>query len=195
MTTTGGRTERPLRRDARRNRELLVRAARDMFGSKGLDAPLEEIARKAGVAVGTLYNRFPTRSALVEAAFLPELEHLLAQAECAANADETWDGFASFVWVMCEHQASDRGLTEVCSRELSDAPGLARCRQRTGEVIERIVARAQAAGDLREDFRPADLAFAVSAVASSTVLATAGLPADAWRRHVTYLLDGFRVRS
>jgi AcrR family transcriptional regulator len=64
---------KPLRRDAQRNRDLLVAAARQVFATRGLDVPLEDIAKEAGVSIGTLYNRFPTRGALVEAALVDKV--------------------------------------------------------------------------------------------------------------------------
>jgi len=72
---------RPLRRDAQRNHDLLVQAARDVFAAKGLDAPLDEIARRAGVSPGTLYHRFATREALIEAAMQEHVEQAVAMAQ------------------------------------------------------------------------------------------------------------------
>jgi AcrR family transcriptional regulator len=175
--------ERPLRRDAQRNRELLVAAAREVFGSLGLDASLEEIARQAGVAIGTLYNRFPTRVSLIEAAFVGALEQSSEYAERAALFEDPWEGFVYFLERACEMRAADRGFTEVCSRVFSDAPALEAAKVQGGETIAKVIRRAQDSGRLRPDFRFADLAIVLNATAR----------APYWRRHLAYLLDGFRA--
>jgi len=176
--------ERPLRRDAQRNRDLLVTAAREVFGCAGLDASLEEIARRAGVSIGTLYNRFPTRVALIEAVFLGPLELSAEHAERAAEFEDPWDGFVYFLERSCETQAADRGFTEVCSRSFPDAPAIDRVKERVGETFRQVICRAQASGQLRADFRFEDFGFAVSATAHPQ-----------WRRHLAFLLDGFRAEA
>jgi AcrR family transcriptional regulator len=177
--------ERPLRRDAQRNRELLVAAAREVFGSQGLDASLEEIARQAGVAIGTLYNRFPTRVSLIEAAFVGSLEQSSKYAEQAAAFDDAWDGFAFFLERACEMQAADRGFTEVCSRDFPDAPVLTAAKTLGAATMAKVICRAQESGQLRADFRGADLAIVLNATAR----------APYWRRHLAFLLDGFRAEA
>jgi AcrR family transcriptional regulator len=175
--------ERPLRRDAQRNRESLVAAAREVFGSQGLDASLEEIARQAGVAIGTLYNRFPTRVTLIEAAFINSLEQTRKDAERAAAFEDPWEGFAYFLERACEMQAADRGFTEVCARTFPDAPSFEVAKAQAGETLWKVICRAQESGQLRPDFRFDDLAIVLSATAR----------APHWRRHLAFLLDGFRA--
>lgn len=179
---------RPLRRDAQRNRELLVAAAREVFGEKGLDAPLEEIARRAGVSIGTLYNRFPTRTDLVEAAFSGMLDRWAGEAEQALAAEDPWDGLVQLIVRTCELQSVDRGMTEICTGDLPGAPGLRAARERVGEVFEKVLERAHGAGVLRPDFGLADLAFAIAAT-------TQAAPLGDWRRHLTFLLDGIRPQD
>ncbi|WP_410593823.1 TetR/AcrR family transcriptional regulator [Amycolatopsis sp. lyj-23] len=176
--------ERPLRADARRNREALVAAAREVFGAKGVDAPLDEIARRAEVAIGTLYNRFPTRADLVEAAFLPSLQEAHAVLDEALACVDAWDGFVLFLERSVRMQVSDRGFTEVCSRTFDPASGLEKAKQANGSRINRIIARAQEAGALRPDFRATDLAI-VFAAATAT---------PDWRRALGMVLDGLRAR-
>ncbi|MCR6486894.1 TetR/AcrR family transcriptional regulator [Amycolatopsis sp. OK19-0408] len=175
---------RTLRADARRNREALVAAAREVFGAKGVDAPLDEIARRAEVAIGTLYNRFPTRADLVEAAFLPTLEEARAAVDEALECEDPWDGFVLFLERSVLMQVSDRGFTEVCSRVFDPASGLEKAKQANAFRINRIIARAQEAGALRKDFRGEDLAI-VFAAATAT---------PGWRRALGMVLDGLRVR-
>ncbi|NIH81283.1 TetR/AcrR family transcriptional regulator [Amycolatopsis viridis] len=133
---------RPLRRDARRNRELLVAAAREVFSEKGLDAPLEEIARRAGVSIGTLYNRLPTRMDLVEAAFSGMLDRWAGEAEQVPAAEDPWDGLVQLIVRTCELQSVDHGMTEIRTSALPGAPGLRAARERVGEVFGKVLERA-----------------------------------------------------
>jgi AcrR family transcriptional regulator len=175
--------QRPLRADARRNREALVAAAREVFGAKGLDAPLDEIARRAEVAIGTLYNRFPARADLVEAAFLPTLEKAVAVCEEALACEDPWDGFVLFLERSIRMQVTDRGFTEVCSRTFDPASGLEKAKRANGSRMDRIIERAQRAGALRPDFRGPDLA----------VVFAAATAAPDWRRGLALVLDGLRA--
>lgn len=183
---------RPLRRDAQRNRELLAAAARETFGAKGLDAPLEEIARKAGVAIGTLYSRFPTRTALIEAAFLGILDQAVDICEHALKFDDPWEGFVYYLEQTCGMQVMDRGLTELCARSLPGAPALDVAKARGVKALHAIVERAQQAGQLRPDFQQADLVMLVSATARA---AEYGPEPDSWRRHLAFLIDGLRATA
>jgi AcrR family transcriptional regulator len=183
---------RPLRRDAQHNRELLLAAAREVFGAKGLDAPLDEIARTAGVAIGTLYNRFPTRTALIEATFGEAIIRWVDLGEEAVAAEDPWEGLARYVVRTCEMQSADRGLTEVCTRSFPGAPAIEAAKALAWQALVRMVSRAQEAGVLRLDLQPGDLPLAVAAAAR---VAEVSPDPDAWRRHVTYLLDGFRARE
>ncbi len=175
---------RPLRADARRNREALVAAAREVFGAKGVDAPLDEVARRAEVAIGTLYNRFPTRADLVEAAFLPALQEAEAVTEEALARDDPWDGFVHFLERSILMQVADRGFTEVCSRVFDPDSGIEKAKRAKGSRLNRIIERAQEAGALRADFRGPDLAI-VFAAATAT---------PDWRRALGMVLDGLRAR-
>jgi AcrR family transcriptional regulator len=184
-------TERPLRQDAARNRERLVTAAREAFRRKGLDAPLEEIARDAGVAIGTLYNRFPTRGELVDAALSPLAERAVEIAEEAAAASDPWESFASFLAGTCELIADDRGYADINRCRLAGTPLIDAALRRAGALKAAIVARAKGAGALRDDVQPADLVLLIWSVAA-TADATRDAAPDAWRRHLALLLDGLR---
>jgi len=92
---------RELRADARRNRGRILDAARDAFGERGLDVPLEDIADRAGVGIATLYRRFPTREALVAASFEAKLAAFAEAAEQALDSPDAWAGFAGFVVWAC----------------------------------------------------------------------------------------------
>jgi len=175
----------PLRRDAQRNRDLLVAAATEVFGARGVDAPLEEIAKKAGVAIGTLYNRFPHRTDLIEAVFTGPLAQLADDAEQAARAADAWQGFTGFLDRACRTRIVDQGFGDVCARTFDDAPALEAAKQRTFDGIVALLERGQAAGVLRPDLVAADIARAIAATA-----ALRGMPG--WQRNLALQLDGMR---
>jgi AcrR family transcriptional regulator len=178
-------TARPLRLDAQRNRELLVTAAREIFGRGGVDASLEEVARTAGVSIGTLYNRFPTRGALIEAAFVGTLEQVEEVGGQALEKSDAWDGFVFFVTHFSGLLSTDRGYVDVCTRTLPDAPALGELKRRIGELIAAIIGRAKEAGALRTDFVTQDLGLFARAAD--------GASPEEWRRHLGFLLDGLRA--
>jgi AcrR family transcriptional regulator len=184
-------TARPLRQDAARNRERLVHAARAVFRRKGLDAALEEIAREAGVAIGTLYNRFGSRGELVDAALAPLAQRAVELAEQAAGAEDPWQGFASFVEDTCALLAEDRGYADVYRSDVPGTPVVTAAKERLFALKVTIMARAKRAGVLRADVEPTDIALLTWAVVA-TVDATRDVAPDAWRRHLGLLLDGLR---
>jgi len=183
---------RPLRQDAVRNRERLVQAAREVFRRRGLDAPLEEIAREAGVAIGTLYNRFSSRGELVDAALGPLAQRAVALAKRAADIEDPWQGFVMFMEESCQLIADDRGLADVHRSSVPGTPVIDAAQKRLVALKSRILARAQQAGALRADIEGTDLALLTWAIAS-TMDATRHAAPDAWRRHLAVLLDGLRA--
>ncbi|GIL26453.1 TetR/AcrR family transcriptional regulator [Actinocatenispora comari] len=186
--------ERPLRADARRNRERLVEAARTVFAARGLDAPLEDIARQAGVSIGTLYNRFPTRDALIDAACADQVAATAAIAAQALSYDDAWEGFVHFVTRICDLQAADRGYRDLTGRTVRHS-AQTRAALRDGyRQMLRIVRRAQRAGALRADVTLADLAFVFWGHAA-TVAATTGIGTHARHRHLALMLDGLRAEG
>ena len=185
-------TVRPLRQDAVRNRERLVRAAREIFGRKGLDAPLDEVAREAGVSIGTLYNRFPERGELVDAALAPMAERSVALAEEAAHDDDAWRAFESFVTGVCELFARYRGYADFYRSRVPGAPVTDAARERIGEIKETLMARAISAGVLRADVEQADVVLLIWGV-TAIMDATRDTAPDAWRRHLALHLDALRA--
>src|SRR3954462_15580867 len=113
---------RPLRRDAREHREKLLSAAQREFAARGVDASLEKVARDAGVAIGTLYRHFPTRLALLMAAFRPRLEEYLRGAKIAHAIYDPWDGFVYYLENLFRVQAGYREFNDFLSRRFTDNP-------------------------------------------------------------------------
>ncbi|MER5646929.1 helix-turn-helix domain-containing protein [Streptosporangium sp. NPDC002524] len=177
-----------MRKDALHNRERLLLAARRLFADRGLDVPLEEIARTAGVSVGTLYNRFPTRAELVAAVFEDRVATVAGLATDALATDDAWEGFVAFVTGVCELQAADLGYNDLAVRGATAGTD-------TGyALMRRIVERAQESGDLRDDVTLDDMAFVLWGVAT-TVRATFRVAPGVWRRHLALTLDGLRATA
>jgi AcrR family transcriptional regulator len=174
--------------ETRSNRRRLVDAARQVFAELGLEAPLEEIARRAGVGIATLYRRFPTRSALIEALFVDQAEEYVRASEAALAADDAWGGFARFVERICEMQAEDRGFTDVLTATFPAAPGLEARRAEARANAERLIERAHRQGTLRDDFVVGDLIWILLAN-GAYLQATRDIAPDAWRRYVALILE------
>jgi AcrR family transcriptional regulator len=184
-------TVRPLRRDAERNRQRILEAASAAFNERGLEVSLDEIARYAGVGVGTVYRRFRTKEERVEALFLERLDSVAALADDAFEAADPWSGLVSFMERMAELMAGDLGLRQMLIFATYGRDLVAIARQRNAPLVERLVQRAQAAGQLRADVRPTDIPFIVFMLTEATHLVDAANP-DIWRRYLTLILDGMR---
>src|ERR671929_2362335 len=113
MSRVAATEERPLRADARRNREKVLAAARAVFSENGRDAQMDDVARRAGVGVGTVYRHFPTKEALIEALVVDAFETIAAHAHDALAIEDPWEAFTSVMWRGAEVMAGDRALSEV----------------------------------------------------------------------------------
>jgi AcrR family transcriptional regulator len=180
------------RRDAQRNHELLVEAARELFMEQGVDAPLEEVARRAGLGIGTLYRHFATRDALVEAIVERRMGELLTIAEAALSEPDGWEGLVRLLERTLELQAADRMLKDVLMRYSPETARLESAREEVRRSFERILARARDERTLRRDFALPDLALLLWSFAP-VIDATAKVAPNAWRRHLRWLLDGLRA--
>lgn len=180
-----------LRVDAERNRGRIVAAAQAAFAERGLAVPLEEVAKEAGVGIGTLYRRFPGRDDLIAACFEARLAEYARSAEEALDAADGWSGFRAHLERICSMQAADRGLKDVLTRTFPNARGLEAHRRRGYELSVRLIKRAQAEGSLRPDVVPEDLVLLLMANAGVVQGAGAEAP-DAWRRFLGLILDGLR---
>lgn len=193
MTSAVGQ-QQGSRRDAQRNHVLLVASAREVFAERGVEARLDEIARRAGVGIGTLYRHFPTREALVEAIFAERVGEFLAVAEAALAETDAWVGLVGFLEATLEMQSSDRVLKEIFLRYPPGEGQLAETRQQMRELFEQLLTRAHDQGVLRPDFGFPDLALLLWSFAP-VIDATAETAPNVWRRHLHWLLDGLRPQS
>ena len=189
-TPPGGADRPPLRADAQRNRQRIVGAARGVFAEQGLEAPLNEVARRAGVGIATLYRRFPTREALIAEVFAEKMS-TYAKAIAVALADpDPWRGFCAFIEQACAMQADNHGFTDVLTLTFPTAAAFEAKRVAAYSGFAELIARAKVAGRLRVDFSPEDLVMLLMANAG-VVAATADAAPDAWRRLVAYMTQAF----
>jgi AcrR family transcriptional regulator len=182
------------RRDAQRNRALLIGSAREVFAEHGVDARLDEIARRAGLGIATLYRHFPSREALVEAIFSERLEESLAVANEALAEPDAWVGLTRFLEGMLEPRSGDRVLREIFLRYPPGDGRLDEMRTQMRLLFKQILERAHAQGVLREDFSHPDLALVLWSFAP-VIDSTAATAPNAWRRHLHWLLDGLRPQA
>ncbi|WP_316769069.1 TetR/AcrR family transcriptional regulator [Streptomyces sasae] len=181
----------PLRADAERNRLRILAAAREVFAERGLDVTIDDIARHAGVGVGTAYRRFTNREQLVEAVFEEGAGHLIALAEQALTHEDPWDGFVQFFLATAEDFAEDRGLREAFLEGLHGKIRVAAARDRLIPAVSALIARAQQAGQLRGDLEPTDFPLLQLMLGAVTEHSQTVAPA-VWRRYLVLLLDGLR---
>jgi AcrR family transcriptional regulator len=182
-----GPTVRPLRADARRNRERIVEAARAVFAHQGGEAQIDDIARAAGVGVGTVYRHFPHKDALLGELVTEKFRLFADNAERALAVDDPWEAFAWLLRENAQFCAADVGVQEALARgpiawEYA-APEIDRLRATTTQLIE----RAQKAGVMREDFVVDDIPMLMAGLGS-----TMGVPGYDWRRHLEIILAGLR---
>jgi AcrR family transcriptional regulator len=182
-----------LRRDAERNRQRILEAAREGFARRGLGITLDEIARLAGVGVGTVYRRFPDKELLIEALFERRLDELVELAEDALGQQDPWDALAGFLERLLAVQAADRGLKEVALGTTHGQERVRRARGRLAPVVRALIGRAQAAGVLRADVVGPDMAL-VQFMIGAVIDYTSDVEPDAWRRLLAIVLDGLRTR-
>jgi AcrR family transcriptional regulator len=183
--------ERPLRRDAERNRQRILAAAATVFTERGLDATLDEVARVAGVGVGTVYRRFPDKESLVTELFRDRVDALVTVAEEACAAADPWLGLASYLEFAAAAMAGDQGLRELMMFGAYDREQVCYAGDRMRPVVTRLVERAQASGDLRPDFAATDVKL-ISVMLGSVADYAAAVAPEVWRRYLVMLLDGLR---
>ena len=185
---------RRLRVDAERNRVALLDAAREVFAEQGLEAPLEEIALRAGVGIATLYRRFPNRGQLVAAALVGNFAQYTEAAERALAVPDPWAGFAGFIERICELQAADRGLSDLLSMTLPGDERIEQLRRLANDRVVELIERTKAAGRLREDFVGEDILLLLVAHGAVVDVTREDAP-NARRRFVALMLDAFQRRD
>ena len=178
-----------LRRDAQRNLESVLAAAERVFGRRGLAATLEEVAADAGVGVGTIYRRFPSKEALLEAVFDRKIDAGMDLLTACLRRPSGWDGLCEYLRTVIELQSADRGLHEFLYTTSMIDSSIKRLRQRVEPLLTELVERSKSEGKLRSDFRATDvpvLILMLSRLAHTDPV----LGPDMARRYLELLLKG-----
>jgi AcrR family transcriptional regulator len=183
--------ERPLRRDAERNRQRILDTAGELFAERGLGVSLDEIARHAGVGVGTVYRRFPDKEQLIDALFENRLGDILATANACLALADPWEALASFIEGSLELQVADRALKELLLSTTTAHARIEEGRAKIEPIVEAILERARLAGVVREDLAVSDLLLLQHAIGEAAAY-THDVAPDAWRRVMCIALDGLR---
>jgi AcrR family transcriptional regulator len=187
-------SQRPLRRDAERNRQRILDAARVVFAERGLSGSHDDIAREAGVGVGTVYRRFPDKEQLIDALFEARIEEIVDIARAAVDHPDPWEALVGYLVRMQELQSEDRGLKEIL---LGGARGLERAVAARALIVPlaaRVLQRAKDAGVVRRDIELTDLPLIQLAI-GTVAEASRDVAPDVWRRTMTLVLDGLRAEN
>ncbi|MDQ6835542.1 MAG: TetR/AcrR family transcriptional regulator [Actinomycetota bacterium] len=194
MTQTWTDTERPLRADARRNRERIIESARKVFAQCGADTQMDDVARCACVGVGTVYRHFPTKEALMVELVRQKFRLLATTAREALERDgEPFDVFADML----------RGNGEICARDAALQHALTGVgeqiwaqaqteRDELNALTAELIARAQRAGTMRLDLQAADIGMLMCGVSATMAHNTSGFD---WQRHLELAIDMLRARD
>jgi AcrR family transcriptional regulator len=192
MTATADRpAARPLRKDAARNRALLIDAARAVFAERGLEASLDDIAHRAGLGVGTAYRHFANKYELAQAIFAEAIDRVIALADDAADAPDAWDGIVTFLEGTAEMQTADRGLREVLMG-VHDPERMEQVHDRLSAPMRRMIERGKQTGQVRPDVEVTDLGIVVLMLCTVADVTGDAAP-ELWRRYLPMLLDGLRT--
>jgi AcrR family transcriptional regulator len=183
---------RPLRADARRNRQRLLEAATAAFAAEGLSVPLDEIARRAGVGPGTLYRHFPAKEALFEAVLHDRLQRLADDAQALRRAADPATALLSFIGRLVDEAAPKRDLADaLASGEAEMNAALAATAAQLRSEIGHLLARAQSTGAIRNDITTADLMALISGILVALRPRPAGQTNP--QRAIAVLCDGLRA--
>jgi AcrR family transcriptional regulator len=182
---------RPMRADARRNYELLVEAAREVFAREGGGASMEAIARRAGVGVGTLYRHFPKRIDVVEAVYRTDVDNLVQTAERVSDELAPWPAVVAFLEAFVRYAQGKRTFLNELREAFEKNPGLRLdMLERIEQAMQLVVGRAQRAGVMRTDLSGSDLMQLVGPMCTNATLSE-----DQSKRLLNTILDGLHKES
>ena len=179
---------RRLRADARRNRERIVEAARAVLATHGADAQIDDIARAAGVGVGTVYRHFPHKEALLGELLAEHFRAMADNAERALDVDDPWEAFAGMLRANSEICAADLGVQQAVARGRDAWEYAAADIDRLCDTATKLIVRAQRAGVMRQDFVVDDIPMLMTGL--SATMAGSGYD---WRRHLEIILAGIHA--
>jgi AcrR family transcriptional regulator len=180
---------RPLRRDAQRNRERILAAAKQLFAERGIDATLDDVAARAGVGVGTVYRRYPNKDALLDELYEEGIIEFVTLAEESLANPDAWQALIGFIERIEEGFAANRALEQLVMRSTRVRERRAHAREQLMAPIAAVIERAKADGRLRSDFEAGDIAM-IHTMLSAVVRETHDTSPDLWRRYLGLIVDG-----
>jgi AcrR family transcriptional regulator len=187
------RKPRALRRDAAANRERLLAAARELFAEQGFEVTLDDIARHAGVGVGTAYRRFANKGELLDALFAEQTVELAAAADAGLADPDPWHGLVGYLERSLALQLRDKGLAQIVSGDRISIEQHDWNREVTAPKNRALVARARDAGVLRGDVTGTDLTF-IQVGLNAIMTRSRHAHPDLYRRYLHLMLDGLRAQ-
>jgi AcrR family transcriptional regulator len=171
----------------------VIAAARSVFAEQGREAQMDDVARHAEVGVGTVYRHFPTKEALLEALAVDAFERIVARIRDCLEIADPWEGFTTALWSGAEILSADRALAEVMVEIPGPVPIGLETQRELNDAMTTLLERAQASGDLRSDVVLDDIPMVMCGMGAAT--RKSHQCPDAWRRHMTIILDGLRASS
>jgi AcrR family transcriptional regulator len=184
-----------VRADAERNRRRILDAARAAFAEHGLGVGVDAVARAAGVGVGTLYRRFPTKEELLRAVVDDRIEDLRRRLEAVAVHEDPWEAFAAAAETLAGAVARDHGFFQALQQAHPVLPAAREdARRATVEAVAPVLRRAQEAGVVRGDLVPLDV-LGLCSVAARLPRARLEADPEIWRRYLGVVLDGMRAAA
>ena len=182
-----------LRADAARNRERIIEAAAEVFAARGLEVSTAEIAEHAGVGEATLFRRFPTKDALIDAILDQKMgETVDFLAELIAEPDLEVAFERLFIGMIGEKMQTDQGFYEAAGERCMSKPDFSKHRARALELTGVLLKRAQEAGVIRDDLQAQDINFLLMAASAPLRMPLPGLRPDLYERYARVILDGMR---
>ncbi len=166
---------------------MLIAAAREIYAERGVDAPLDDIARRAGVGNATLYRHFSDRTELIETVFHDALLPILHMARRTRDHADAWSGLTAYLDRVFALLAADRGAGDLLTTAIQGVPTLDALREENRRTLETLLRRGQEQRTIRADLTIEDLLFLLAALGRAAPAAP-----DSWRRHLALLLDGLR---
>jgi AcrR family transcriptional regulator len=183
-----------LRADAQRNLVRVLDAAREVFAEQGIDAPVIEIAERAGVGVATIFRRFPTKDDLLAAVVGQRTTQLIEAADAALEQSDPEAALRRFMETAAAMQISDRCWCDATGTDLFDREGLRELIDVLVAKMDALLSRAQASGHVRADLRALDLPVLLTGVAKSGLMLEDAAP-GAWKRYLAIVFDGLRPEA
>lgn len=185
-------TPRPMRKDAELNRQRLLDAASELFAQRGLKVTLHDIARRAGVGVGTAYRHFDNKQQVIDAVFDQRLDTVATLLREALDDPDPWNGFTTYVEKILDVQQRDRGLTEIINNPELGQERISAAQETITPLLEALVQRAKQQGTLRPEFDVSDLVLLQYAL-DALIERTGDIEPTLWRRYLTMFMEGVRT--